>query len=125
MLLTLKSCEFTPTAGKEWRNFILSRDTAQPGSLDFVPGVYCDQALLRPRKIGVALDQLFRTVIGETHGELAVVVLTIHVDDGANSIGWMAHALPDERVAAALASRRRGNFRSRAGRTLARSAGRM
>ena len=57
---------------------------------------------MRPRKIGVAFDELFRAVIGETHGELAVVVFAIHVDDGAHAVGWMVHALADERIAAAF-----------------------
>ena len=57
---------------------------------------------MRPRKIGVAFHELFRAVIGETHGELAVVVIAIHMDDGAHAVGWMLHPLADERIAAAF-----------------------
>src|SRR5260370_42653367 len=45
MLLTLKSCEITPTAGpstkKEWRNFILTHITAQHSCPPLVSTAYC------------------------------------------------------------------------------------
>src|SRR5438445_11638210 len=136
MLLTLKSCEFTPTAGKEWRNSILTDNRAQPSCPPLVSSAYraedpiavetclaralCAHALLRPGKIGVALHELFRAVIGETHGEPAVIVLAIHVDDRAHSISWMADALAGERISAALRPRRRRNFGSNPRRALPR-----
>src|SRR2546427_4170818 len=136
MLLTLKSCEFTPTAGKEWRNFIMTHITAQYSSPPLVSSAYCAEdpigveanfaralcahVLLRPGKIGVALHELFRAVIGETHGEPAVIVLAIHLDDRAHSISWMADALADERIAAVLRPCRRRNFGSNPRRALPR-----
>src|SRR6266704_2257564 len=138
MLLTLKSCEFTPTAGNEWRNSILTHNTAQHSCAPLVSSAYCGSAedpsaaeaclaralcahvLLRPGKIGVALHQLFRSITGETHGEPAVIVLAIHLDDRAHSISWMADTLADERIAAALRPRRRRNFGSNPRRALPR-----
>ena len=59
---------------------------------------------MRPGKIGVAFDELFGAVAGETYGELAIFVLAIHMNNCAHSVGWMAHPLPDERIAAAPGS---------------------
>ena len=41
-------------------------------------------------------------MVGETHGELAVIVIAVHVDDGAEAVGWMADALADEGIGVAL-----------------------
>ncbi len=82
---------------------------------------FAQRPLLSPRQLSVALHQLLRAVIRKTHGEPAVIVVAIHVDDGADPIGWMVNTLSDEGITVAFDARPRRGFRSYTRRALFRS----
>src|ERR1700746_748268 len=70
--------------------------------------------LLCPGKVGEALYELFRSMIGEADGELAVIVFAIHMDDGTEAVSRVAHALTDKGIAAAFGSSQRRDLRASA-----------
>src|SRR5689334_590081 len=126
MLLTLKSCEFTPTAGPPGKRVAKLYPEPQYGAtvIRNVRGFLRWGSLLCPGEIGVAFNEFFRAVAGETYGELAILVFAVHMDNRDDSVGWMTHPLADERIAAALGPRRSGNFRSHPWRAFSQRCGR-
>src|ERR1019366_669388 len=72
---------------------------------------YC--ACSGPAQIRIPLHEFLRSVIGETHGQFAVVAIALDAGDGSGAVCGMAHALADERIRiGAPDAARRGRTRS-------------
>jgi len=64
-----------------------------------------DQAQLRFAYLSMSF---LNSVIGEAHGELAVLPIALNADDGTCPVGGMAYTLADERIVAPVERPRRG-----------------